>query len=88
MGVALSSGTFQLGLNFATDLPELFAGKAMGEEGRALGSGMRRRVVYGLWTFTYPAQYRMRCRDRQRDLHRPIRRRSVMTTDMRTGCST
>lgn len=32
LGVALPSGTLQLGLNFAADLPELFAGKEMGED--------------------------------------------------------
>ena len=32
MGVALPSRTLQLGLNFARELPELFAGKEMGED--------------------------------------------------------
>lgn len=32
MGVAIPSGTLQLGLNFGTELPELFAGKEMGED--------------------------------------------------------
>ena len=38
MGVELRSRTLQLGLNFAADLPELFAGKEMGEDAlRVLG---------------------------------------------------
>jgi hypothetical protein len=32
LGAELPTGTLQLGLNFATDLPELFAGKDMGED--------------------------------------------------------
>jgi hypothetical protein len=32
MGVSLTPRTVQLGLNFAKDLPELFAGKEMGED--------------------------------------------------------
>ena len=38
MGVAMPSRTIQLGLNFAADLPELFASKEMGEDAlRVLG---------------------------------------------------
>ena len=42
LGVALPSGTLQLGLNFAADLPELFAGKEMGEDAlRVLGQYLK-----------------------------------------------
>ena len=42
MGVALPSRTVQLGLNFAADLPELFAGKEMGEDAlRVLGDYLK-----------------------------------------------
>ena len=42
LGVDLPSGTLQLGLNFATELPELFAGKAMGEDAlRVLGEYLK-----------------------------------------------
>jgi len=42
MGVALPSRTLQLGLNFATDLPELFGGKEMGEDAlRVLGDYLK-----------------------------------------------
>jgi len=42
MGVDLPSRTLQLGLNFATDLPELFAGKEMGEDAlRVLGDYLK-----------------------------------------------
>ena len=42
MGVALPSRTLQLGLNFAADLPELFAGKEMGEDAlRVLGDYLK-----------------------------------------------
>ena len=42
LGVDLPSGTLQLGLNFATELPELFAGRAMGEDAlRVLGDYLR-----------------------------------------------
>ena len=42
MGVALPAQTLQLGLNFAADLPELFAGKEMGEDAlRVLGDYLR-----------------------------------------------
>ncbi len=45
LGVDLPSGTLQLGLNFATELPELFAGKAMGEDAlRVLGEYLK---LYG-----------------------------------------
>jgi len=45
MGVALPSRTLQLGLNFATDLPELFAGKEMGEDAlRVLGEYLKLRT--------------------------------------------
>jgi hypothetical protein len=33
MGIAVPSRALQLGLNFAADLPELFGGKEMGEDG-------------------------------------------------------
>lgn len=42
MGVTLPSRTLQLGLNFATNLPELFAGKEMGEDAlRVLGEYLK-----------------------------------------------
>ena len=42
MGVALPSRSVQLGLNFATRLPELFAGKEMGEDAlRLLGKYLK-----------------------------------------------
>jgi hypothetical protein len=42
MGVALPSRTLQLSLNFAADLPELFAGKEMGEDAlRVLGDYLK-----------------------------------------------
>ena len=42
LGVDLPSGKLQLGLNFATELPELFAGKAMGEDAlRVLGEYLK-----------------------------------------------
>lgn len=42
MGVALPSQTLQLGLNFAPDLPELFAGTDMGEDAlRVLGDYLK-----------------------------------------------
>jgi hypothetical protein len=42
MGVALPSRTLQLGLDFATALPELFAGKEMGEDAlRVLGDYLK-----------------------------------------------
>ncbi len=42
MGVDLPSRTRQLGLNFAADLPELFAGKEMGEDAlRVLGDYLK-----------------------------------------------
>ena len=42
MGEDLPSRTLQLGLNFATNLPELFAGKEMGEDAqRVLGAYLR-----------------------------------------------
>ena len=42
LGVELPSGALQLGLNFATELPELFAGKAMGEDAlRVLGDYLK-----------------------------------------------
>lgn len=43
MGVALPSRTLQLGLNFAADLPELFAGKEMGKP-TACNSRPTRRI--------------------------------------------
>lgn len=45
MGVALPSRTLQLGLNFAADLPELFAGKEMGEDAlRVLGDYLKHQT--------------------------------------------
>jgi hypothetical protein len=42
MGVDLPSRMLQLGLNFAADLPELFAGKEMGEDAlRVLGDYLK-----------------------------------------------
>ena len=42
MGVKLPSRALQLGLNFAADLPELFAGKEMGEDAlRVLGKYLK-----------------------------------------------
>ena len=42
LGVDLPSGTLQLALNFATELPELFAGRAMGEDAlRVLGEYLK-----------------------------------------------
>ena len=42
LGVDLPSGKLQLGLNFATELPELFAGQAMGEDAlRVLGDYLK-----------------------------------------------
>lgn len=43
MGVAQPSRELQLGLNFAAELPELFAGKEMGEDAlRVLGDYLKR----------------------------------------------
>jgi hypothetical protein len=45
MGVALPSLSVQLGLNFAADLPELFASKEMGEDAlRVLGNYLKIRT--------------------------------------------
>ena len=45
MGVALPSRTLQLGLNTATDLLELFAGKEMGEDAlRVLGDCLKPQI--------------------------------------------
>lgn len=45
IGVALTSRTLQLGLNFAADLPELFAGKEMGEDAlRVLGDYLKHQT--------------------------------------------
>lgn len=45
MGVALPSRTLQLGLNFAADLPELFAAKEMGEDAlRVLGDYLKHQT--------------------------------------------
>ena len=42
LGVEVPTKTLQLGLNFAKDLPELFAGKEMGEDAlRVLGEYLR-----------------------------------------------
>ena len=42
LGVSLRSQTLQLGLNFADSLPELFAGREMGEDAlRVLGEYLK-----------------------------------------------
>jgi len=42
LGVEVPAGTLQLGLNFADALPELFAGKEMGEDAlRVLGEYLK-----------------------------------------------